>query len=178
MQRIFPFILSLLSLAVIEIQAQEVWSLEKCIEYAQKNSISIKQAEASIRDSELLLKLDQGQRLPSINGTFSGFIQFGRTIDPTTNQFRNEQTTTNNYSINANVTLFNGGRINNSIERSKLDLEAAKLDAEATQYDLSLQIANAYLNILLAEEQLENARNQLELSEQQLNQDRQAHQCR
>lgn len=170
MQRILPLILSLLSLTVIDLHSQEIWSLEKCIEYARQNNLSIKLAEATIRDSELLLQLDKGQRLPSINGSFNGGIQFGRTIDPTTNQFRNESTTTNRYSIDANVTIFNGNRINNSIERSKLNLEAAKLDAEAAQYNQALLIANAYLNVLLAEEQLENARNQLALSEQQLSQ--------
>ncbi len=170
MQRIFPFILSLLSLTVINTQAQEVWSLEKCIEYAQKNSISVKQAEAGIRDSELLLKLDKSQRLPSVNGSIGGGMQFGRTIDPTTNQFRTENTTFNTYSLSANATVFNGNRINNSIDQSEINLKAAMLDAEATQYDLALQIATAYLNILLAEEQLENARNQQELSQEQLEQ--------
>jgi outer membrane protein len=170
MQRLFPFILSLLSFTVTQTQAQEVWSLEKCIEYAQKNSIVVKQAEAGVRDSELLLNLDKSQRLPSINGSVRGGMQFGRTIDPTTNQFRTENTTFNTFSLNANAVVFNGNRINNSIEQSKINLETSRLDAEATQYDLALQIATAYLNILLAEEQLENARNQQQLSQQQLEQ--------
>lgn len=170
MQRILYFTLSLLLFTVFNVQAQEVWSLEKCIDYAQKNSITVKQAEAGVRDAELLLQLDRSSRLPSINGTVRGGMQFGRTIDPTTNQFRTESTTFNSYSLNANVTIFSGNRINNSIEQSQINLQAAQLDAESTQYDLALQIATAYLNILLAEEQLENAKNQMELSEEQLEQ--------
>ncbi len=170
MQRVLPVIISLLSLAILDLQAQEVWSLEKCIEYAQKNSITVKQAEAGIQNAELTHSLNRSQRLPSINGTISGGAQFGRTIDPTTNQFRTESTTFNSYSLNANVTIFNGNRINNSIQQSKLDLQAAQLDAEATQYNLALNIATAYLSILLSTEQLENARNQLAISQEQLEQ--------
>ena len=109
-------------------------------------------------------------RYPSLNGSISGVNQFGRTIDPTTHTFNNQQILSNGLSLDARVTVYNGNRINNQIKQGKLDLEAAKLDAQATINDISLNVAAAYLNILLAEEQLEIANKALEQSQEQLDQ--------
>ena len=150
--------------------AQKAWSLEQCVEYAQKNSLTIKQAQYGIKNAELTNKQRKFNRLPNVNGSISGGFQFGRTIDPTTNSFNNERIGFNSYNINAGVTVFNGNRINNSIKQSQIDLDASILDAEASVNNISLMVASAYLSILLAEEQLENAINRRNLSQEQLDQ--------
>ncbi len=150
--------------------AQNSWTLEKCIQYAQQNNLSIKQAQYSIQDAQLVEKLNQFSRLPSLSARTSLGYQFGRTIDPTTNSFNNERIGFNSFSVDAGMALYDGNRINNSIRQSKIDLEAARLDAQAASNDISLNIAAAYLNILLSEEQLQNARKRLELSQEQLEQ--------
>ncbi|MCH2084369.1 MAG: TolC family protein [Saprospiraceae bacterium] len=150
--------------------SQESWSLEKCITYAQQNNLTVKQAQYQISNAELTLHGAKLNRYPSLNGSISGVNQFGRTIDPTTNTFNNQQILSNGLSLDARVTVYNGNRINNQIKQGKLDLEAAKLDAQATINDISLNVAAAYLNILLAEEQLEIANKALEQSQEQLDQ--------
>ncbi len=149
-------------------RGQENWSLERCINYAQQNSISMRQAENNIRAAELNERQSVFDRLPSLNASMRGGLQFGRTIDPTTNTFRNDQLLSNSFSLDAGITLFDGNRINNNIKRNRLDLQAAEYDAQANADILALNIANAYLQILLAEEQLANAEKQLELSQNQL----------
>lgn len=150
--------------------AQEAWSLEKCIQYAQQNSLAVRQAQNTVRNAELTTQQNRLSRLPSFNATVSGGYQFGRTIDPVTNDFNNEQIGFNSYSINGGITLFGGNRINNSIKQSRIEQEAAKLDASATSNNIALDVAAAYLNILLSEEELENARRRLEQSTRQLEQ--------
>ena len=150
--------------------AQETWSLEKCVQYAQQNNLSVRQAQNTIRNAELLVKQSQLNRLPNLSGSIGGGLQFGRTIDPVTNDFKTEQIGFNSYSINGGVMLFGGNQINNSIKQSQVDLEAAKLDATAASNDIALNVALAYLNILLSQEELENAQKQLELSQEQLEQ--------
>lgn len=150
--------------------AQEQWSLEKCISHAVQNSLTVKQSHFSIRNAELGVKGSQLSRLPSLNGSISGGYQFGRTIDPTTNDFDQQNIGFNSISLNSGVILYNGNAINNSIQQSKIDLEVAKLDAQASVDQISIDVANAYLNILLAEEQLQNANNRLEQSNRQLDQ--------
>jgi outer membrane protein len=150
--------------------AQETWSLQRCIEYAKENSLNMRQAEYAIQGADLNKKQAQFSRLPNIDGTFNGGIQFGRTIDPTTNSFRNQEIGFNSYSVNGSLTLFSGNQIHHTIQQSKLDLEAARLDGDATFNNMALGIATAYLQVLLSEEQLENARQQVRLTQDQLDQ--------
>lgn len=149
---------------------QEVWTLEKCIQYARQNSLSIKQAQYNIKSAELLQKQATLSRLPSLNANGNAGYQFGRTIDPTTNGFKNENIGFNSYSLNAGVILYSGGEINNNIKQSRINLETAQLDAVNTANNIGLNVANAYLNILLAQEQLDNSRTRREQTQHQLEQ--------
>ncbi len=152
------------------LNAQERWSLAKCIEHARQNSLTIKQAQYQISSAELNLTQNRLNRLPNLNGNINGGLQLGRSIDPTTDQFVQQNFGANSVSVSSSIILYGGNRINNSIEQSKYDLEAARLEAQAASYDIALQVAGGYLNILLSEEQLENARKRMELSESQLEQ--------
>ena len=151
-------------------QAQQRWNLQQCIEYATQNSISIKQIQNQIRTSELTLKQNQFNRLPSVNASANGGIQFGRTIDPTTNSFNSQNIVSNSIALSANVPIYNGGRLKNNIALSRIDLEAIKYDAAFTANNIALNVAANYLNVLLAEEQLAIARTQLEQARLQLTQ--------
>jgi len=171
MQRFTVLLLTLACIGVASLaQAQETWSLQRCIEHAQQNNILLKQAAFNIRNAELTIKQNKFERLPSVNGSISGGVQFGRTIDPTTNSFENQTIGSNRLSLDIGLPIYSGGQISNSIKQSEINLEVAKLNAEVTANDLALQIANAYLNILLAEEQLENALKRIALSQEQLDQ--------
>ncbi len=152
------------------ISAQNTWSLERCIQYARKNSLTIKQAQYDVRNAELTLKGAQLERLPNVNGNFSSSWNLGKNIDPTTNTFVNTRLFGGNGSVTGSLLIFDGNRINTAIKQSKTDLRAFKLEADAQANDISLQIAQAYLAILLAQEQLDNAQAQLELSQEQLDQ--------
>ncbi|MCB0524793.1 MAG: TolC family protein, partial [Saprospiraceae bacterium] len=151
------YTLLFLLLSTIGMQAQESWSLEQCINYAQENNITVKQALANVRTAALSEKQAKAARLPNVSANVSLGEQFGRTIDPTTNAFSTQATDYNSFGVSAGITLFNGGLINHSIKQAGWDLKAALADAERTSNDLGLLIASAYLNILLSEEQLDNA---------------------
>ncbi|RMG83765.1 MAG: TolC family protein [Bacteroidetes bacterium] len=152
----------------LNLSAQTVWSLEKCIDHAAQNSLTLKQADYAIQDAQLREKSAKNQRLPGVSGSVSGGLQFGRTIDPTTNSFNNQTIGFNSFRVDASATLYNGGRIANTIKQSQIDTEAARLDAEASFDFIALSIANTYLSILNAEEQLKNAQIRLESSQRQL----------
>lgn len=148
--------------------AQETWSLERCVRYAQENNITVKQAQATAKLSHLSSQQAKTARLPNVSAGFNTGEQFGRTIDRTTNLFVNTGIGFSSMSLDANVSLFNGGRIHHSVKQAGYDLQAAEADARQTANTLGLQVAQAYLNILLNEEQLENARRRVRQSEAQL----------
>ena len=152
------------------LNAQESWSLEKCINYAVENNLMLKMAETNIANEALTLKLNKAARMPRLNASFNGGLQLGRTIDPTTNAFDNQTIGFNSYGLNASAVVYAGNMTNNAIKMAKLDVEAAKLDGEKSANDLAMSVANAYLSILLADEQLRNTQKRLELSKEQLDQ--------
>lgn len=169
MKKIFWIPVAVLFFTIaISATGQTTWSLEKCVTYAIEHSLSIQQAQFAIRDAELLLMNSERSRLPNLNASTNGNIQFGRTIDPTTNAFRSESLSSNSVSLSTNILVYDGGRINQEVKQGRLDIKTALLDKEDAANTIALQVATAYLNILMAEEQLENALNRVKLSQGQL----------
>ncbi len=150
--------------------AQEVWSLQRCIQHAQQHNIQMKLADLGLQHARLTHELNRLSRWPSLSANAGGGVQFGRTIDPATNDFVSQRLWYNSYSLNTGLTLYNGGLIRNNIRKSEIDIDASRADAEYTADLIALNVATAYLAVLQAEEQLDNAQRRLELSQQQLEQ--------
>ncbi len=147
---------------------QEVWSLERCINYALENNIIIKQQELNTRVSENSLLQARMNRLPSLNANTQQSFNYGRTLDFATNIYEDQNTRSFSYNTSSQVTLFNGFQITNTIRQNDLNLMAALADLETLQNDISLNIASAYLQILFNKELLNIAENQLEITRQQV----------
>lgn len=133
--------------------AQEKWDLKRAVEFAVANNISVKQADVQARIAALNLKQSRLQQIPTVNITGSGGVYGGRSIDPTTNQFTNQQILSTQFGLNSGVTLFNFFSIKNNIEGNRLDNEAAMINVDKIRNDISLNVATAYLQILVAIEQ-------------------------
>ena len=151
-------------------QSNAPWTLQQCVDYAQKNSLTIKRAKNMVEVATVNDLGNRMQRLPSVNANLDFGFNFGRTINPVTNEFISQTVGSSSPSVSAGILLYNGGIINNSIKQGRYDMLAAKLDTDAASNDIALQIALAYLNILLNQEQLNNAQKQLEQSTRQLEQ--------
>ncbi len=149
------------------LNAQEVWSLQKCVEYAQENNLTIKQSRLLIEQAKLNEQLGKYSRYPSLNASSTFGYQFGRTIDPTTNGFITEGIGGQTLNLDAGLSLYNGGRINKNIKQSKLNREAAEADLLQSANDITLVIATTYLNVLFAKEQLTASKQRLDLTFEQ-----------
>ncbi len=155
-------------LSVISISAQETWTLEKCVQYALDNNITIEQLKMSARMTELSTDDAIHARYPNLNGGVGFNANFGRTIDPVTNAFSTEAFFSNNISLQSGILLYNGGRLKNAIRQAEINQKAAGYDISQTQRDISLLVANAYLSVLFAQENQKITANQNELTKQQL----------
>lgn len=149
-------------LLFINVHAQSVWSLQKCIEYALINNISIKQSEINNAINKGNVQTSMGNMLPSVNGSGNYNFNFGRNVDPYSYDFTNEEIRSANGSLNANLVLFNGFELQNTLKKSKLDYLAGKYDTDKIRNDVSLNVATAYLQILYAKEQLKLAGNRVD----------------
>ncbi|MDA3616084.1 TolC family protein [Polluticaenibacter yanchengensis] len=160
------FILLLASPALF---SQEKWDLKKCVAYALENNIDIKQSRIQEKLSELTYKQSKDGRWPTLSFSTGFGEQFGRSIDPTTNQFTTNAISQASAGLQSGVTLFNFFSIKNNIDANRINLSAAEKQTEKLQNDIALNVAAAYLQALLTNEQANIAQVQLSQTSEQLN---------
>ena len=153
----------------ISIQAQQIWSLEDCIDYALKNNISLKQSELSIELNKNEYFQSKMELLPSVNISNSFNNNRGRYINPFTNEFDEEVSSSLNLSYNSNFSLFNGFKNINQIKKAANESLKSIYDLESAQNDLISSIALSYLQILFNEELYQTSESQLDLTKNQEN---------
>lgn len=149
-------------------QTAEKWDLRKCVEYAMENNISVRQADVQSRIIALTYEQSKLSQYPSVNLQNSAGPQFGRSIDPSTNQFTNEKILFARHSLNVNLDLFNWFSKKNTIAANRFQAEAYVQGVEKAKNDIALNVANAYLQILLNSEQIKISDVQVKQSVEQL----------
>lgn len=150
-------------------QAGEKWDLRECVEYAIKNNISVRQADVQARIVALTYEQSKLSQLPSLSFQTSAGYQFGRSIDPATNEFTNEKILFANHGLNMNLDLFNWFSKKNTIAANRFTAEAYTEGVEKAKNDIALNVANAYLQILLNFEQIKVSDVQVKQSLEQVN---------
>ena len=146
----------------------EKWDLRKCVDYAVKNNISVKQADVQARIAKITVEARKLAQYPSANGNTQLGMAFGRSIDPTSNQFVTSQFLQNTYNVNTNVQVFNWGGLKNSLAAAEFNAKAALVDVERTANDISLSVATFYLQVLSAKQQISIASVQILQTKSQL----------
>lgn len=154
----------------ISLSAQEEWSLQKCIDFAVKNSFNVAQADMSIKDAGIVTSLSEQQRYPSVSANTNIGWNFGRSIDPTSNGFVNTTFFSNRYGVNTDVLLYNGGRLKNTIKQNRIKEGIAKENKNATINDLIANVAQGYFRALLAQDRYESVQIQLRSIDNQIEQ--------
>ncbi|WP_320051703.1 TolC family protein [uncultured Acetobacteroides sp.] len=164
-----PFsILTLLLIGSVGAQAQEPWGLERCIQYAISNNITIKQQELNVAISENAVKQAQWSQTPTLSANGSQSVSFGRSLDNTNYTYIDKTAWSGSLGFGSQVTLFGGFNTRNTISKNKLDLQSSLLEVERTKNDISLNIAAAYLQVLFSEEVVSNSEKQVELTKMQV----------
>lgn len=148
--------------------SQETWDLLKCVNYALEHNISVRQADVQARLSALELKQSKAMIIPTLSANTQGGYNFGRSINPTTNQFTTNTVLFQSYNIQSGVTLFNFFNIKNSIKSAKAQSDADNKDINRVKSDVTLNVAAAYLQYLQSLEQVNIAKGQIDLTKQQL----------
>jgi outer membrane protein len=168
-KRMLSFMLALFFCFSLGAQ-DEVWSLQKCVQTALENNLSIKSSAISLKSNEVDIKSAKYARYPTLGVGSDIYWNFGRTIDPTSNTFTTETFLRNGLNLNTGAVLFNGFVIKNRILQSNVQNEALKEDLLQLQNDIALNIATLYLNTLFAKENLAIANANLTLSQNALTQ--------
>ncbi len=151
----------------IAAQNDEKWTLEKCVDYAFKNNIQVRQAQLSSQISgneNLQSKLNL---LPAVDGNINFSNNFGNGFNPQTYSFAEGTSQSLQASLQGTLPVFTGLQQIFNIERTKYELLASKYDFENAKNNVALSVASSYLQVLLNKEILKVAQKQKELTELQ-----------
>ena len=166
----FPLALTLILLLIFfqKSVGQDVITIEQAIEKTLANNLQIRQSQLNERLSDENLRQSKNALLPTLNGNGGYNINFGRSVDPSTNQFNSQKFSSFNGGISTGVDVFNGFQKINQIRQNKLLLDVDKSTTEKVKNDLILQVVTSYLQILYNKDFLKAAQQQLAVARQQL----------
>lgn len=172
MKHLFTLFSIVFILGGITSNAQNIWSLQKCIDYALENNIQIKQQELNTDYYETQLSQAKSNRLPNLNAQIGNDNSFGRSLTYD-NTYKNVNSSSLTGGASTNLTIFDGLVLSNTIEKQQLDLQATLKDLQKAKDDIMLSIARSYLEILFAEEIVLVDSAQLVVTQQQINRTKQ-----
>ncbi|MEO8150477.1 MAG: TolC family protein [Bacteroidia bacterium] len=162
--------LALIAVAIFtHTEAQKKWSLKECVDYALENNLQIKQTGINTDITRVNYNQSFAAFFPSINGSANQSFNYGRSVDPTTNVYSNQNINGLQGSISADVTIFNGLLLQNTLKQYKLDYAAGKYDIDKAKNDIAMSAVADYLSVLYAQENLKLANDRVDITTKQRN---------
>ena len=148
----------------------ERYSLAQCIEIALENNLDLKSTVLNANTAKINHRQATANILPSLNGNYNIGVNNGRSIDPFTNDFINQELTFSNARLNLDATIFNGFRILNTVKQQRLNRQASEMEIEEAKQTLILNVTLAYLQVLNGTDLLALAKARLIATNKQLKQ--------
>ncbi|TAM95245.1 MAG: TolC family protein, partial [Chitinophagaceae bacterium] len=146
----------------------QTYDLQQCIDIAIKNNPDVKQSQFTLESDKVYKREAVAGMLPGISGNISRSVYNGKSINPYTNSYINQQNTADNYGLNASIVLWHGSSVVNFIKQNSLAYEAGKMDLQNAKDRLTINVILAYLSVLSEQEQLKIAKQQVVVTRQQV----------
>jgi outer membrane protein len=124
------------------------FTLQQCLDLALKNNATVQHSEITSETQRANLQQARGNMLPTLNGSIDHGVSQGRSIDPFTNTYANQNISFANYGLNSSLTLFNAFAIQNSIKQNRLAFDATKMEIQQNKDAIALQVILQYLQVL------------------------------
>ena len=141
------------------VQAQKQWTLQECLDYAMANNITLQQNRISSQQRTAEVEAGKAALWPSLSFSTNHNVSYRPFSESTINLTNGSMSTTSsetnytgNYGINANWTVWNGGRNKYNIQASEMNKQLADLQTEETANSIQEQIAQLYIQILYVTE--------------------------
>ena len=148
------------------------WTLRECIDYALQNNIALQKSRVSKLSAKEDVLQSRAALLPSLsagtsqNATYRPWPEIGSAIvaDGYVQSSVDKVYYNGTYGINANWTVWNGGRNTNTIRLNEKAEQLAELEATVTANTIQEQIAQLYVQILYSAEAIRVNKESLETS--------------
>ena len=161
------FLITLLTATVFAVQAQKVWTLEECIDYALEHNLDIRKSKLAQQQAEYQYKASKNAWLPTLSANAGEYFGFGQSPSYT-GVYVSDNSSSSSFGANLSLPLFQGLNLYNTTQANALNLQASEKDQEAAKLNLKVNVMGFYMQVLYGKEQVEIARRQTELSAEQL----------
>ena len=164
---IILFTLALYTLSVGQNASGTPWTLNQCITYARTQNLTVQKAQVSLSSSEVDVKTAQAKKIPSLSVSISQGVAHSEPngLDGASSK---SLTYSGNYNLSSSLTLYNGGKLNNTLSQSKINAQSSLYDVQTSQNDIEISVTQAYLNILYSKESVKINTSTVETSKQQM----------
>ncbi|HRI25920.1 MAG TPA: TolC family protein [Ferruginibacter sp.] len=143
-------------------------TLKACLDIALANNIPVKQGELLEQNAKLNLGQSRMNRLPNVSASLNYGINNGRSIDPYTNSYINQQLSSSNSTLSASIPVFKGFQTQNSIQQASYNYQASKMELQQEKDNLSLNVILAFLQLMNDEDVLVLTQKQFAVTEKQV----------
>lgn len=154
-------------LFLLPLQAQtpdtlRLWTLRDCLDYALEHTIQVKKSRIAYLSGREDTRQAQAALFPSLSASVTqGYVNY-----PSSRAERNNSYS-GNYSVNANWTLFDGGRRYQTIKQQKLQNQVDELGIQQSEDDIQISLVETYMQVLYATEAVRINQSTLEVSKAQ-----------
>jgi len=160
-------LITLLVATAFAVQAQKVWTLDECIDYAIEHNLDLQKTQLSRQQAEYQYKASKNAWLPTLSANAGEYLGFGQSPSYT-GVYVSDNSSSASFGANLSLPIFQGLGLYNTGKADALNLQATEMDQKAAQLNLKLNVMGFYMQVLYDKEQVEIARRQTELSAEQL----------
>ena len=139
----------------LKLISQDTWSLDRCIEHAWANNLTIKQQLVEVTRSENQLLQNKLNFVPTLNASCGHSLNWGRSVDLQNLEIiHNKLSQSTSASANTSIYLLDGLSKLYNLRSSRKSVEISLQEVERLKDEISVSIVRSYLQILLSKEML------------------------
>ncbi len=150
----------------------QVMTMDECMSYAVEHSVSVGKQRNALDNAKMSYRQSVASLFPSVQAGVSASANFGRSIDPETNNYTTVSTMGNSYSLSASMPLFAGLRYVNSIRAAKVARERGYSDLQIMRDKVAMEVMKAYADVMYYKGAVKIAEGHLSASRETLRQSR------
>ena len=140
--------------------AQKKWTMQECIDYAMENNITLQKSKLQKQSATEDLKGAKGALLPSLSASTNQSLGYQpwkdagvATVTNGTVNTKVDKTYYNgSYAVNAQWTVWNGGKNTNNVKLKGIAEDDAELQTKETANSIQQRIAQIFTQILYLDE--------------------------
>lgn len=125
-------------------KAQSEWTEDDCVRYAIKHNLRIQDKELDVASAHAEVVTAYGKFLPSAQATAVWGSQFGRSIDPRTNQYTSESFSKTTVGLNLSLPVFEGFSRVHRLQFHRVNKEINVLLRQVEENNLAFEVYEAF----------------------------------